>query len=65
MPRIVYLRQDLVDAIIDVNARTEAGLLVTDGEREWIRNELNATPGYLEWLAADLLDKALKTKAMV
>jgi hypothetical protein len=52
----------ILGAIIDVNKRTDAGLPVTDGERAWIQAELAATPGYLEWHAADLLDKTLKLK---
>lgn len=63
MNRIVAIRQDLLDAICDVIARDRAGLLVTTGERKWIEAELAATPGYLEWHAADLLDKALAKTA--
>jgi hypothetical protein len=35
------------------------------GERKWIDAELVATPGYLQWHAEDLLDKALRKKALV
>jgi hypothetical protein len=55
----VAISQDVLDAICDVIARDKAGLTVTDGERAWIEAELAATPGYLEWHAADLLDKCL------
>jgi hypothetical protein len=60
----IWLSQGLIDEIIDVNKRTEAGLPVTDGERAWIKYELDTTPGYLEWLAQDMLDKAIKKKAL-
>jgi hypothetical protein len=59
MNKRVYLSQDLIDAIMDTTKRTDAGLPVTDAEREWIRSELAMTPGYTEWHARDLLEQAL------
>jgi hypothetical protein len=47
---------------MDVIARDKAGVAVTDGERAWIEAELAATPGYLEWHSADLLDRCLNPK---
>jgi len=61
----IAISQDLLDAIVDVTARDKAGLPVTDGERAWIEAALAATPGYLEWHAADLLDKCLSGKKAV
>jgi hypothetical protein len=66
MNRRVNIDPDLLDAICDVLARDKAGQPVTAGERAWIEAELAATPGYLEWHAADLLRRTLNpVKALV
>ena len=52
----------LIDAISELNVRARAGKRVTTAERKWIAAELAGVDGYLEWHAADLLDKALNGK---
>jgi hypothetical protein len=65
MSKIINLPRYLIDAMTDVIRRDERGERVTEGEREWISAELATFPEYNEWLAADLLDKALRKKALV
>jgi hypothetical protein len=62
----VVISDELAQVITKTSDRRRAGLPVTD-EVAWIENELKLSPGYSEWSARQLLDRALhgRKKAFV
>jgi hypothetical protein len=59
MTKPLKLPSYIIDVFYEFAERRQKGLPITDGERDWLAAELATYPHYNEWLANDLLDKAL------